>query len=273
MERFIGAPPFQWQGEINRKSEQWLGLVGWWTIPTAAPGLGVLDAARGAIVPFPAASANQPAFAIQPFAEQIGRTLSFSATAYTDANRDYIPIPTLSLGTEQTLAYWCAYNNYTSLSYGGVVFGYDNNYYFDWISGSTRYAVFGSGNAASVTSGISKGTMSHLAITRNGTSVQFYLNGRPDGAPQTLGANNALLLSFIGHATTVANGYYGLKGTLGDTRIYNRALKAAEIWQLYDPQTRWELYQPPHPMVWWIPPVTSSIIPQVRHHMAQQGMA
>ncbi len=33
-------------------------------------------------------------------------------------------------------------------------------------------------------------------------------------------------------------------GYIADVRIYNRALSADEVWQLYDPATRWELYQP-----------------------------
>jgi len=33
-------------------------------------------------------------------------------------------------------------------------------------------------------------------------------------------------------------------GRIGDVRIYNRCLSAQEVWQLYDPITRWELYKP-----------------------------
>ncbi len=34
-------------------------------------------------------------------------------------------------------------------------------------------------------------------------------------------------------------------GEIGDVRLYNRALSDAEVWSLYDPATRWELYAPP----------------------------
>jgi hypothetical protein len=36
-----------------------------------------------------------------------------------------------------------------------------------------------------------------------------------------------------------------LDGALWDARLYNVALTTAEVWSLYAPQTRWELYEPP----------------------------
>lgn len=33
-------------------------------------------------------------------------------------------------------------------------------------------------------------------------------------------------------------------GEVADVRVYNRALSADEVWQLWAPETRWELYQP-----------------------------
>lgn len=270
----IGQPPFQWQGEINQESEQWRGLSAWWPISAMKTGNALLDAARRRVEPFPAAAANQPAFVLQPLTERYGRTLYFIASSHTDANRDYVSIEPIALGTEHTFSYWCAYSNYTSQSYGGVVLGYDNNYYFDWISGAIRYAAFGSGNLAYVTSGITKDTIQHLAIVRSGTSVQFYLNGRPDGALQTIGSNNTVTIRLVGAATTTGPNYHGFKGTLGDTRVYNRALAASEIWQLYDPQTRWELYAMPRPQYWFVPTVApGGIIPRIMHHRKQQAMS
>ena len=46
------------------------------------------------------------------------------------------------------------------------------------------------------------------------------------------------------------NSFYGL---LSDVRIYNRALSAAEVWQQWAPQTRWELYRPLVRRVWTVP--------------------
>lgn len=42
---------------------------------------------------------------------------------------------------------------------------------------------------------------------------------------------------------TVRGDAFGGWGFLSDLRVYTRVLSATEIWQLYDPRTRWELYQ------------------------------
>lgn len=47
-----------------------------------------------------------------------------------------------------------------------------------------------------------------------------------------------------------------LRGEVGEVRLYNRALSAAEAWQLYDPLTRWALYTPPR-RVWAV--VTAAV--------------
>lgn len=39
-------------------------------------------------------------------------------------------------------------------------------------------------------------------------------------------------------------------GSIIDARIYNRALSDADIWQLYDPKTRWDLYAVPQRRSW-----------------------
>lgn len=257
-----------WQGQINFKSPHWSGLAAWY--PLRDTGGGVNDFKRRTYDAY-AASANRPTFGA--LNAETGVHVAFATASYTDANRDYQPITSVSLGTEHTMAYWSYYVNYSAQVYGGVTLGYTNDYYFDWISGSTRYAAFGTANLASTTSNLVKSTWQHLGIVRNGTSVQFYLNGMPDGSVQTLGTNNAVTITLIGAATTVANSYYGYNGRLADVRMYSRALNAAEMWSLYDPDTRWELYRPAPTQIWWIPPATTNIIPRIRHHMAQQGMA
>ena len=43
---------------------------------------------------------------------------------------------------------------------------------------------------------------------------------------------------------------YYFNGLTTDYRIYNRALNAAEIYALYNPKTRWDLYKPIAPTLW-----------------------
>jgi hypothetical protein len=42
-------------------------------------------------------------------------------------------------------------------------------------------------------------------------------------------------------------------GSIVDFRIYKKALSAAEVWRLYDPRTRWDLYYPLRQRVIYIP--------------------
>jgi hypothetical protein len=56
--------------------------------------------------------------------------------------------------------------------------------------------------------------------------------------------------------STVAGGY-SLDGWLVDVRLWNRALSDAEVWTLFDPRTRWDLYQSPTPQVWFKAMVTT----------------
>lgn len=47
----------------------------------------------------------------------------------------------------------------------------------------------------------------------------------------------------VHHIAAVYKGDY-FQGSLADVRVYNRALPPDEVWQHYDPATRWDLYQP-----------------------------
>jgi hypothetical protein len=41
-------------------------------------------------------------------------------------------------------------------------------------------------------------------------------------------------------------GISGWDGLIADVRIYKRALSDAEVWALYDPRSRWDLYWQPN---------------------------
>lgn len=57
------------------------------------------------------------------------------------------------------------------------------------------------------------------------------------------GAGRTLNVTSIARISDSSPGYY-FSGSVYDLRIYNRALTDAEVWQIYDPATRWELYKP-----------------------------
>lgn len=82
---------------------------------------------------------------------------------------------------------------------------------------------------------------------------QYLANDTSDWAPDqtidqvTIGAHYG--------AGAYASWYADL--LIADVRIYSRSLSAAEVWQLYDPRTRWDLYAPTVPRVWVVGTATS----------------
>jgi hypothetical protein len=57
----------------------------------------------------------------------------------------------------------------------------------------------------------------------------------------------------------------GFEGDLGSFMVWDRPLSAGEVWQLYAPQTRWELYEPiPRTFPVLLPEVTPTVTGAVR---------
>ena len=52
---------------------------------------------------------------------------------------------------------------------------------------------------------------------------------------------------------------------MADVRAWNRALTAAEVWQLYDPRTRWDLYYPLRQRTFFIPDTVQAGYPAGAH--------
>jgi hypothetical protein len=90
----------------------------------------------------------------------------------------------------------------------------------------------------------------HLAATWNpSTRTSIFVNGIRDATtttsvPATLDnpAYSLLLGTNQGGATL---NKYGFRGLLFEARVYSRALSEDEIYQLYNPTTRWDLYRSP----------------------------
>jgi hypothetical protein len=66
----------------------------------------------------------------------------------------------------------------------------------------------------------------------------------------------------IGNSFATGNWGTGLDGAIGDVRLYDRKLTAAEIWNLYAPQTRWDIYRVDSPRgAGFSPPVITGTMP------------
>lgn len=138
---------------------------------------------------------------------------------------------------------------------GGVRVAIDfSGWYIYWDKDNARF-IFGflGDNSVyterySTGSAVALGAWALLTCTRDGsntvTGTQIYVNGRVDagttatnGTPGTVNYGTSVLgLGKNPQATA-----FPYLGAMEDARIYNRALTAAEVWNLYDPRTRWEL--------------------------------
>lgn len=160
------------------------------------------------------------------------------------ASGNYITFSNTDLGTNNTATFWI---NFNSVSGTRVIIGSDTNgqyaSYIDFGGGLWYYSP-NSGNNANVSiSGLfTAGRWYHLAVSRSGTSVTFYVNGSQIGGTQTLSTNNALTVgALFNHKPSAAS--FTLNGLLDEVRLYSRALSPGEISYIYN----WG----PGPVGWW----------------------
>lgn len=78
-------------------------------------------------------------------------------------------------------------------------------------------------------------------VFRSTTSRSIFVNGRAEATNTT--SNNPA--SLVDVQVGCLNAGTFMNGNVADLRIYNRALTDAEVRSLYDPSTRWDLYETP----------------------------
>lgn len=86
----------------------------------------------------------------------------------------------------------------------------------------------------------------HYAFTcEQGGVKRFYLDGLETDNQTSAGdiLYNAARGASIG-GTEWSGGLERSRCDIKDQRMYDRVLSSAEVWQLYDPRTRWDLYKP-----------------------------
>ena len=144
-----------------------------------------------------------------------------------------LDLPSISLGTTHTVFY--VLKALTGAT--GVVTGFSTSGYLTYTDGSNWYY----SNGGSVNVALAFGTTTKiLAVRRNGTTVQFFLNGTQTGVDKTLGSNNATT------ATTLfcySNGTQGLKTNIMEHVIINTSISDANLANMFSYlNTRWAVY-------------------------------
>ena len=246
-------PHFGWptsRFELNRESRQAEELRGWW--PTlAGKGLRLYDVARRA-----APGTNSGA--TWTSRSTMGAMLDY------DGNLDKVsvaPVASINNLTRFTMAAWIVYQgpnaagNHYLISKNGIdriiyVFdgGADTNQLRGWVNRAGMQTAY---NAAANT--IPDNQVTHVAMTFDdargaGQRIHLFVNAVRVATPvmvEGAGAINddsAGNLIIGGRSTDNLRNWQGL---IGDTRYWNRILTDKEIFELYHPGTRWDLYKTP----------------------------
>jgi hypothetical protein len=255
MANSIGAPGFKpWQQwpragsqwpKYNLESDQAEGLVGFWSCFAHEPGWGLL---RDVLGKYHMTAYNSPTIAGSEF----GPVVNFD-----DGDSEYlhysgVPVSAVPL----TLAAWV---NFDDLNTGTeCIISIGDNDASDrfrlifaefWNIGANT-----NGNTAWTSVGPSINTWHNgVAVFSASDSRIAYLDGGNSGSEST-DVSPTVDRTTIGamyNDTQGDNISDELSGKIAEVRIYNRALSDAEVAALYDPKTRWELYQIPK-RVWYV---------------------
>lgn len=230
--------PINTQFRLNQDSPQARGLVFWQPLVTVVPGDRV---GRVAMTP----TAAPPLVAVG------GRwAYSFNgSTQYLVSAAGTAPVTAVPL----SLSCWF---NATSdsaaqslLSIGGSAAAADSfdirlrgNIALDPLGAFTRDSVDFS--VANTTTGYTINTwMLATGVYRLATARAAFINGGSKGTESTSRIPAGLNRIGIGALVTSTPTTF-FAGYVADCRIYNRALSDAEVQELYQPDTRWELYEP-----------------------------
>ena len=123
-------------------------------------------------------------------------------------------------------------------------------------------ATYDGGSAtASTTTGYSLSTWHHACgVWTSATSRAAFIDGGSKGTDATNLSPSGLDRVAIAALRDSSPTSY-MDGRIADARIYNRALCDEEVAELYNPRTRWELYQPRVPL-WNIPwePAATTVV-------------
>jgi hypothetical protein len=192
--------------------------------------------------------------AADPFA---GMVSNFSGTAYYDSA---IAVPFAN--GPYSLACWCMTNTTASSGGGGglryVVSSATGalNSEFDLRyspgSGVFTYIIFGpNGGGLVSSSGTVAAYTPYLLVTTfdpllTGGTMTFYVNGISQGTANTNGDTVSSKTISIGSDTGLDSRNRQFSGWISDVMVWNRELTQQEVWQLYAPSSRWDLYWQPN---------------------------
>jgi hypothetical protein len=113
-------------------------------------------------------------------------------------------------------------------------------------NGTPKFSVFDgttSATALGTTTDVTN-QWQHMVGVSNSVSLRsVYRNGAGKGTDTT---TISAVAASTNEDIAQNGGFDAIDGLIADIRIWNRALSDAEVWSLYDPQMRWDLYWQPN---------------------------
>jgi hypothetical protein len=219
---------------INRDSAQAQGLVGWYPFQPS-----ILNGYVGSSLPFvPVTSGDVlqvglsigglgPSFGNAGANHGIDRNIGLSNVAPFSVACWFYPT---NLGGQQGL-------------YRSQGSGFNGWYLYDQANVPSFQAFDGSAGTATATTNNVNFAWQHMVGVEYATNLRAcFRNGAGKGTNSSTIVPGATLAEEIG-AIGGASAYVG---SIADIRVYNRALSDADVWALYDPRTRWDLYWQPN---------------------------
>lgn len=250
----------RWPFTINRQSEQARGLLAWYPGAQAQNGGAALDLSGGGFNGTVAAISSPPgpSFGV----DQSGNEAFVYSTALLPVNLDLAGPLTLCcwvyLESSASFHTFIAKRNGAAANYalraGGVGIG-DGKLSFYWNTGG--FSVWQS-TATVCSDRVNK--LAHYAVSYTaGIDPVLYVDGIAVAGSFGAGTSTALTTN----ADPASIGYLPsdgepMTGRIRDVRFYNRALSALEVGALYDPATRYELYQPIHSRLYFLPALNNT---------------
>lgn len=229
------------QVRINPLSPQAAGLVECWP-PIASRGTSSVRGLRGGL-PLTLTGAS---IGLKPYGEWAAALNGDTATAQVaDADRFDIRAFTLALWLRTTV----------SPSVTAIVLEKWNEASgpYPYVmrvnpSGTPFAAVYDGTNFPQITGGttVNDGLWHLLVFTSAGASaaLNLYVDGKSDAAAVTNTATGTIANNYpLSFSYRPGTSSFRLTGDYGEVRFYDRALSAALVYQMWDPRTRWDLYE------------------------------
>ncbi len=226
---------------MNASSIQARGLKYWWPTMPGVPTKLLLNRS-----PRNGSTANFTCYndAILTQNDELRGAITF------DGSGDYAAAPIScfqSLGSPGSACLWLNLRAWGGEHLYEAAWGH-NNFSCNGPSAAGASVVFNVGqnvNFSTTYTGYSLNTWYFLCVSWDGVNGKTWVNGSPDNTVAYTGVPGAASKATQLGRQLWQNGYATayMNGLLADVRLYERVLNDDEVWQMWDPLTRWDLYQ------------------------------